>query len=90
MFGSFGLTRNAIKCTFIYNGYGIAFDGAGPWSFSNEFVKNVVIFGPDSSSARPSEICQNNFWILVDETTDYINDTVDNINENLMLKHDIK
>lgn len=57
---------------------------------SNEFVKNVVIFGPDSSWARPSKICQNNFLILVDETTDYINDTVDNINEYLMLKHDIK
>ena len=34
----------------MYGGYGIAFDGVGLWNFGNEFAKNVVIFGVDSSS----------------------------------------
>ena len=27
------------------NGYGIAFDGAGSWSFRKDLARNVVIFG---------------------------------------------
>ena len=36
------------KC--VYSGYGIAFGGAGSWSFGNEFARNVVIFGVNNSS----------------------------------------
>ena len=32
------LTINAIKSEPIYNGQGIAFDGAGEWSYDNDFA----------------------------------------------------
>ena len=28
----------------MFSGYGIAFDGAGSWSFGNDFARNVVTF----------------------------------------------
>ena len=34
----------------IYNWQGIAFDGENSWSFSNDFARNIVIFGDDNSS----------------------------------------
>ena len=40
---------------FIYNGYGIAFDGAGSWSFGNGFARNVVNFAVDNSLRRNAE-----------------------------------
>ena len=44
------LVRNAIKSKFIYNDWGIAFDG-GSRSFDNDYARNVVIFGVDNSSS---------------------------------------
>ena len=38
------LLRNTIKSKFTNNGWGIAFDGEGSWSFGNNFARNVVIF----------------------------------------------
>ena len=32
----------------MYSGYGIAFDGARPWNFGNDFGKNAVIFDVDN------------------------------------------
>ena len=43
------LTRNADKSKFTYNGWRIAFDGKGYWSFDNDDPKNVLIFGRDNS-----------------------------------------
>ena len=34
----------------MYSGYAIAFDGKVQWSFSDDYARNVVIFGVDSSS----------------------------------------
>ena len=45
------LVRNAIKSKFIYNDWGIAFDG-GSRSFDNDYARNVVIFGVNSSSSH--------------------------------------
>ena len=39
--------RNTIKRKFIYKVYGVKFDGTGPWSFRNEFVRNLI-FGVDN------------------------------------------
>ena len=38
------ITRNSDKGNWVYISYGIAFDGADPWSSGNDFVRNVVIF----------------------------------------------
>ena len=55
------LRKNSSKSKLVYTSYGIGFDGAGLWSFSNDFVKNVVIFVVDSSSPCHADNCQNNF-----------------------------
>ena len=39
-----------MKSKFTYNGRGKAFEGEGSRSFGNDFARNVVIFGADSSS----------------------------------------
>ena len=39
----------------MYTGYGIVFDGGGLWSFSNEFARNVVIFGVGNSSSSHAD-----------------------------------
>ena len=44
------VTRNTIKSKFVYNSRVIAFDGAGSWSFGNDFARIVVIFNVDNSS----------------------------------------
>lgn len=35
----------------MYIDYRIAFNGAGSWSFDNQFVRNALIFGADNSSS---------------------------------------
>ena len=46
------------------NGYRIAFDKTGSWSFGSEFAKNVVIFGVDNSFSSHNDNHKNNFWVL--------------------------
>ena len=47
----------------MYNGYEIAFDGKGEWSFGNDYVKtgNVVIFGVDICLSSHADNRKNNF-----------------------------
>ena len=35
----------------MYRDFGIPFDGAGSWNFSNDFARNVAIFVDDISSS---------------------------------------
>ena len=58
---------NEIKYLCIRNG--IAFDGTGSWSFSNDFARNVVI----SSLSSHTNNCKNNFLVLGQRPTDDIN-----------------
>ena len=51
LFGTVKLTRNADKSKFTYNDWRIAFDRKGFWSFDNDTVRNVVIFGVNNSSS---------------------------------------
>ena len=61
----------------MYIGYGIAFDGAGLWSFGNDFDRNVVISGVDNSSSSHTDNCHNDFLLLGEGPTDDINGSVD-------------
>ena len=61
LFGTDELIKNAIKSKFIYNGQGIAFDGACPWSFGNEFSRNTVISGVNNTSLSHTDNWKNNF-----------------------------
>ena len=48
----------------MHNGYGIAFDSAGSWSFNNDFPRNVITFGVDNSSSYHTDNRKNNFLVL--------------------------
>ena len=56
LFGTVKLIRNEIKSTFIYNDWGIAFDGEGSWSFGN-----VIIFSVNNSPSCHIDNPKNNF-----------------------------
>ena len=45
------MIKNSAKSKYILSGYGITFDGAGEWSFDDDFAKIVVIFSVDNSSS---------------------------------------
>ena len=55
MFVTVKLVRKTSKHKFIYNGWEIAFDGEGSWSFDNDFARNIVIFGSDNSSSSHTD-----------------------------------
>ena len=42
----------------------MAFDGKGPWSFGNDFARNVTIFGIDNSSSSHTDNHKNDFLVL--------------------------
>ena len=42
------IVKNSDKSKYVYSRYEIAFDGAGLWSFGNNFSRNIVIFPVDS------------------------------------------
>ena len=75
LFDTVSLVRNARKSKFIYNGWGIAFDGKGSWSFGNDFSRNSVIFGVDNSSPSHTNNRKNNFLVLGEGPTDGLNDS---------------
>ena len=47
-FDTVELARNTIKSKFTYNDWGIAFHGEGSWSFDNDSVRKVLIYGVDN------------------------------------------
>ena len=57
----------------MYSGYGIAIDGAGPWSFRNYFARNVVVFGVNNSSSSHAGDRKKYFLVCGEGPTDYIN-----------------
>ena len=64
MFGATKIVKNNDKAKQVYSGHGISFDGAGSWSFDNDFAKNVLIFGVDNSSSPHTDNHKNNFSVL--------------------------
>ena len=51
LFGATVIVRNSDKSKYLYIDYRIAFNGAGSWSFDNQFVRNALIFGADNISS---------------------------------------
>ena len=70
------IVKQIDKSTYVYSGYGIVFDGAGSWSFSCDFARDIVIFGVDSSSLSHCYNCKYNFLVLGEGPIDDINGTV--------------
>ena len=50
MFGTTTVVKNSDKDKWLYSGHGIELDGKGDWSFEDDYARNVVTFGTDTSS----------------------------------------
>ena len=80
------IVKNSDKEKWIYNGYGIAFDGNGTWSFGNGYARNVVIFGVDNnSSSFHTDNLKNNFLVLGEGDTFGINESPGALKKSLVL-----
>ena len=64
------------KSRYVYSGYGIGSDGAGSWSFSNDFDWNVLFFSVDNNSSSHIDIHKNNFLVLGGGPTNDLNVSV--------------
>ena len=64
------------KSKYVYSGYGIGSDGAGSWSFSNDFDWNVLFFSVDNNSSSHIDIHKNNFLVLGGGPTNDLNVSV--------------
>ena len=49
LFGATNIVKNNVKENFMYSDYGIAFDGAGEWSFNYDSARNIKNLGVDKS-----------------------------------------
>ena len=49
LFGATNIVKISGKSKYVHNGSGIAFNGAGSWSFGNDAAINVLIFGADNN-----------------------------------------
>ena len=85
MFGTVKLTRNGEKSRYTYNGWWIAFDREGFWSFDNDSAKKIVIFGVDTSSLSHTDNQKNNFLVLGEGPTPGINDSTGATEKKLIL-----
>ena len=59
-------------CIYVYSGYGMTFDSAGPWSFDNDFA---TLFCAVNSSSSHFDNRKNNFLILGECPIDGINES---------------
>ena len=57
-------SQNSGKEKWLYSGYEITFDSADSWNFNNDFARNFVIFGVDSSSSSLADNSNNNHLVL--------------------------
>ena len=61
MFGGATIAKNSDKSKYVYSGNGIAFDGAGSWSFGDDFAKNVIVFDSDNSPSSHTNTSKSVF-----------------------------
>ena len=73
LFEATSIMENSDKENYVHSGYGIKLGGASSWSFNNDTVKNVIIFGVDNSSSSHSDNWTNNFLVLDESPTIEIN-----------------
>ena len=64
LFGATTRVKNNNKEKWEYNGYGIAFDGKGEWSFGDDSARNVVVFGVVNNSSSHTDNRKNKFLVL--------------------------
>ena len=78
------MIKNSAKSKHILSGYGTTFDGAGEWSFDDDFTKIVVIFSVDNSASIHTNNHKKQF-LSNGRLTDDIDDTVGMAEKGLVL-----
>ena len=73
LFGASNVVKNSDKGKYVYSGYNITFGSSDPWSFDNNIIRNVIIFGVDISSSSHADNRNNNFLVLDEGPTFRIN-----------------
>ena len=73
LFGATNVVKNSDREKYVHSGYRIAFEGKSLWSFSDDFARNVIIFGIDNSSLSYTDNLKNYFLILGEGNTFGIN-----------------
>ena len=64
LFGATNIVKNSDKEQYVYSAYGVTFDSAVSWSFSNGTARNVIIFDVNNSSSLHVKNRKYNFLIL--------------------------
>ena len=76
MFGAVNLTKHVDIDQYKYSGYGIGFNRKGEFSFgSNEFGRNVIILGADTSSFIYANNRTKNILVLGKDFIQGLNNT---------------
>ena len=76
LFGAVKITKNVNTSHYKYEGYGICFDGESSFSFGNRiYVKNVIIFGVNTSKSSHSTNKTQNTYVLGKDFVKGINST---------------
>ena len=76
MGGAVKVTRIADKRKFTCDGWGVAFDGKGFWSFDYGTARNFVFFGVYNSSSPHIGNPKTNFLVLDEGPTEGTNGSV--------------
>ena len=70
------ITKNVSTSNYIYEGYGICFDGESCFRFGNRIdTKNVIIFGVNTSNSSHSTKKTQNIYVLGKDFIQGINNT---------------
>ena len=67
------IAKKTDKEKYVYNGYGMALDGIGEWTFGNDYAGNVIIYGVNNILSSHSDDFKNKFLILGEMDTFGIN-----------------
>ena len=75
LFGNIEITKSVDTNKYSYSGYGIGFDSRSLFSISNDWGKNVIIFGADMSLSVHANNKNKNILILSKGETKRLDNT---------------
>ena len=73
LFGAASIVNNSYKEKNVHSGYGITFDSACSWSVDYDTDRNFKIFGVNNSLSYHALNPKNNFLVLGEDPTFWIN-----------------
>ena len=73
LFGAASIVNNSYKEKNVHSGYGITFDSACSWSVDYDIDRNFKIFGVNNSLSSHVLNPKNNFLVLGEDPTFWIN-----------------